>query len=211
MIISHRHRFIFLAVPRTGSQSIRAALRPFLGPEDEEQAVWRTDRRLRNAELAAIGHGHIDAGRAMLHLGRELWRSYFTFAFVRDPWERFLSAASLRLGARAIFQQRPVECLKLLVRSDSLMGGMHFRPQVEFLRGDDGEMAVDFVGRLETLSTDFARVARRVGLERATMGHEHASPAADRSAWRDGALVTTVARRYAADYAAFGYPLPPGA
>lgn len=37
MIVSHRHRFVFFAVPRTGSHAVHAALRPLLGPEDWEQ------------------------------------------------------------------------------------------------------------------------------------------------------------------------------
>jgi hypothetical protein len=37
MIISHKHKFIFFAIPRTGTHAIRFALRPFLGEEDWEQ------------------------------------------------------------------------------------------------------------------------------------------------------------------------------
>ena len=29
MIVSHRHRFIFFAVPRTGSHAVRVALQPY--------------------------------------------------------------------------------------------------------------------------------------------------------------------------------------
>ena len=38
MIVSFLHRFIFVAVPKTGTDSVRQALRPHLGPEDMEQA-----------------------------------------------------------------------------------------------------------------------------------------------------------------------------
>ena len=29
MIVSHRHRFVFFAVPRTGTHAVRTALQPF--------------------------------------------------------------------------------------------------------------------------------------------------------------------------------------
>ena len=29
MIVSHRHRFVFFAAPRTGAHAVRAALQPF--------------------------------------------------------------------------------------------------------------------------------------------------------------------------------------
>ena len=37
MIISHQHRFIFVAVPKTGTHSVRQALREHLDHEDIEQ------------------------------------------------------------------------------------------------------------------------------------------------------------------------------
>ena len=45
MIVSHRHRFIFFAVPRTGSHAVRAALQPFPGPEDRQQEGLRMQVR----------------------------------------------------------------------------------------------------------------------------------------------------------------------
>ena len=37
MIISHQHRFIFAAVPKTGTHSVRQALREHMSEEDIEQ------------------------------------------------------------------------------------------------------------------------------------------------------------------------------
>ena len=44
MIVSHRYKFVFIAVPRTGSHAIRAALQPDLGPDDWQQDSPRTGR-----------------------------------------------------------------------------------------------------------------------------------------------------------------------
>ena len=37
MIVSHRHRFVFFAVPRTATHAVRAALADTLGPKDWRQ------------------------------------------------------------------------------------------------------------------------------------------------------------------------------
>ena len=46
MIISNRHRFIFFAVPKTGTHSVRQALRPFLADDDMEQVGHTLDNAL---------------------------------------------------------------------------------------------------------------------------------------------------------------------
>ncbi len=208
MIVSHSRRFIFVAVPRTGSQTVRAALRPHLGPADEEQAVWRTRKALSHPALAAIGHGHITAREAAAHLAPEAWEGYLTFAFVRDPWERFVSAAALVLGADPLFRTDPVTCLRLHTQSDAFFERLHLRPQVEFVLDAQGAPLVDVVGRVERYGADFAAVMERVGLKGVSLGHLHRSPPANRNAWRNPEVVQRVAEWYAADYAAFTYPLP---
>ena len=37
MIISGLHKFIFVAIPKTGTHAVRRALRAHMGPEDSEQ------------------------------------------------------------------------------------------------------------------------------------------------------------------------------
>ena len=54
MIVSHRHRFIFAAVPKTGTHAVRRALREQMGDEDVEQVGLFVNKRFPWADLAAI-------------------------------------------------------------------------------------------------------------------------------------------------------------
>ncbi len=45
VIVSHRHRFIFAAVPKTGTHSVRQALREQMGDEDVEQVGLFVNKR----------------------------------------------------------------------------------------------------------------------------------------------------------------------
>jgi hypothetical protein len=45
MIVSHSHRFIFAAVPKTGTHAVRQALREQLGDDDIEQVGLFFDKR----------------------------------------------------------------------------------------------------------------------------------------------------------------------
>ena len=56
MIVSHRHSFIFVAVPKTGTHAVRQALREQLGADDVEQVGLFVNKRVPWGDLAAIQH-----------------------------------------------------------------------------------------------------------------------------------------------------------
>jgi hypothetical protein len=91
MIVSHKHRFIFVAVPKTGTHSVRQALREQLGDEDVEQVGLFVDKRFPWEGLAAIRHGHVSLRQVRPCLGEDAFSGYFKFAFVRNPFDRFVS------------------------------------------------------------------------------------------------------------------------
>ena len=70
-ILSHRHRFAFIAIPKSASHSIRFALRDQLGPEDEEQVALFVQKRIEHPLFAAAGHGHQTALQVREVLGSE--------------------------------------------------------------------------------------------------------------------------------------------
>ena len=84
MIVSHRYRFIFIAVPRTGIHVVRTAPEPFVGPEDRQHEGLQM--RVRSP-LPALGHRarthHPPAGRP--HLPEAVRRTYCKLAFTRNP------------------------------------------------------------------------------------------------------------------------------
>ena len=94
MIVSHLHRFIFVAVPKTGTHSVRQALRAHMGPDDMEQARLFVEKQFPIPELARLGHGHLSFQDVRPHLGEAAFAGYFKFAFVRNPFDRFISYCS---------------------------------------------------------------------------------------------------------------------
>ena len=57
MIISHQHRFIFAAIPKTDTHSVRQALREHMSPEDLEQVGLFVQRAvsIRNSRRLPTG------------------------------------------------------------------------------------------------------------------------------------------------------------
>lgn len=207
MIVSHAHKFIFFAVPKTGTQSVRQALAPHLGDDDWQQHALFGRAQLPIPELAALGHGHLGVRDIVPFLPRNTWRTYFKFAFVRNPFERFVSAYLF------LFRKR----IPSGVSREQLMGGMksalarrHFRervlvrPQSDLLEDAEGALRLDHIGRFETIGRDFDDICRRLAID-AELPHINASDHAHYADYYDASLRDMVAETYARDFVHFGY------
>ena len=85
MIISHQHRFVFAAVPKTGTHAVRRALRAHLAPGDEEQVALFEHKRFTDPALAQVEHGHVPLALLRERMGEARFGGYFRFGFVRNP------------------------------------------------------------------------------------------------------------------------------
>ncbi len=85
MLISHDHKFIFIHIGKTGGTSIEQVLCEHL------------DIDLKCTEKAPDGEWwkHIWAKGMRRRVGEKLWNKYFTFAFVRNPFDMILSLYSM--------------------------------------------------------------------------------------------------------------------
>jgi len=92
VIISHKHRFVFFAVPRTATHAVRQALRLSLDEGDWEQQALFGKQSIPAPGIAAIGHGHISWRQLRAQLPAQIWSSYFKFGFVRNPFDRYVSS-----------------------------------------------------------------------------------------------------------------------
>lgn len=206
MIVSHRHRFIFAAVPKTGTHSVRQALREQLGDEDVEQVGLFIDRRFPWEDLAAIRHGHLSLRQVRPHLGEDAFAAYFKFAFVRNPFDRFVSYCAFMLRGGEVFQQRPRDVMRHFLFADPPEGHILFQPQASLLVDDDGEaLLADSVGRVEDMQGSYDTICARIGISSRPLDRVNGSRHGDYRRYYDQALIDGVAARYAQDLRLFGY------
>ena len=205
MIISHQHRFIFAAVPKTGTHSVRQALREHMSAEDLEQVGLFVNKRLPYPELAAMQHGHLSLRQIRPHLGEELFARYFKFAFVRNPFDRFVSYCAFRTRTGGAFQRDPHAVMGHFLFVEPPEGHILFQPQFELLADEDGELLTDMVGRVEDMQASYDVICERIGIPTRKLEKVNASSRGDYRQYYTPALVAGVANRYRRDLELFGY------
>jgi len=205
MIVSHRHRFVFAAVPKTGTHAVRQALREQLGEEDVEQVGLFVNKRFPWSDLAAIQHGHLSLQQVRPYLGEDAFTRYFKFAFVRNPFDRFVSYCAFMLRGSDDFQRRPREVMHHFLFVQPPDQHILFQPQASLLTGEDGALLADMVGRVEDMQASYDAVCTRIGLRSRPLDRVNETRRGDYRSYYDQTLIDGVARRYAQDLELFGY------
>ncbi|MBL0925200.1 MAG: sulfotransferase family 2 domain-containing protein [Sphingomonadaceae bacterium] len=205
MIISRKHRFIFAAVPKTGTHSVRQALRQHMGPDDMEQAFLFVEKRFPFPELAALRHGHLSFQQVRPFLGEDDFSSYLKFAFVRNPFDRFVSYCAFATSKTGAFDRDPKGVMRHFLFVQPPHNHIIFRPQYLFLTGPDGELQADLVGKVETMQASYDTIAAQLRIQTAPLDHANRSRRGDYRDYYDQEMIDGVARLYARDIELFGY------
>lgn len=216
MPISHAHRCIFIHIPKTGGTSIERALgmRGRNKSEDRELLYGRieSDDLKRHALLSGYLQ-HITMADIHTLYPERPFADYFSFAIVRNPWDRLVSTYVHKDGhllrtARARGIELEGSSFDEYVRAVSELRHAHLQPQHEYLVDEHGELAVDYVGRFESpLVAAFDEICRRLGI-RKVLSHEKKSTqrkSQDHRSYYSPETKKIVEKRYAGDIELFGY------
>jgi hypothetical protein len=205
MIVSHRNQFIFAAIPKTGTHSVREALRAHLGPEDIEQVGLFADKRFPYPDLARLRHGHLALAQVRPYLGDAVFDRYFKFAFVRNPFDRFVSYCAFMTRDEGSFARDPKATMRHILFEARPVQHILFQPQCTILCDEDGKLLADFVGNVEQMQASYDQVAARIGLPKAQLGQVNATRRAHYRSYYDQELIDGVAVLYRRDLELFGY------
>ena len=205
MIISSAHRFIFAAVPKTGTHAVRQALREHLGPDDLEQVGLFVTKRFPMPELARIGHGHITLAEVRPHLPDADFDGFFKFGFVRNPFDRFISFCAFMTRQQGYFDREPQKVMNHFLFVEPPTGKIHYAPQNIFFTGADGALLSDYVGRVEDMQASYDEACRRIGIPSRPLDKVNTSRRGDYRSYYTPELRDAVATLYARDLELFGY------
>jgi chondroitin 4-sulfotransferase 11 len=205
MPVSHELKCIFVHIPRTGGTSIETALGVF--------GDWRSENTQTMFGLISspsLTHDikstaflqHL-TGAQLRHLLPQQFEPYFRFSIVRNPWERMVSiygnmdthmAESAKDAGRSFTGTSFDEFIE---RTEGFQH-VHLTPQHDFIFDSAGKCLVDFIGRFETLQSDFTTICAKLGIERA-LSHKNNSAHDDYRKYYSEASRKIIERRYGED------------
>ena len=157
MRVSHQHSFIFFAVPRTGSTTVRRVLDQY----SDIQSVYITE----TDEEHPFYH-HISPREVLEIFDERGWtyEEYRTFCFVRNPWDRVVSLFHHRmkmwhdgwvgtLKRKVKMRVKQQQLFDQFVKNQISDWGRLEEPVTHFISDDVGAPLVDDVLKFENIST----------------------------------------------------------
>lgn len=227
MIISHRHRFIFVKTHKTAGSSLEVALARECGEDDivshmEDNIAsgiprnygpssrwgrgYNDSKLLRKVIdrhsplLGAFYYEHMPAWRISELLGQEVWASYFTFCFERNPWDKTVSYYLWKKHG----QEKSMPAF-----ADYVERKAHRLPVDSKLYCDDKGAMVDRIYEFRELGSALAELRERLGLALPEpLPREKTGVAAERkhySEYYDARSREQVARLFRREIALMGY------
>lgn len=174
MIISHRKKFIWIHLPKCAGTSIRELLQsnPLFQPDI--LPMWHSKRPINweeeypKVDTNLWTHSSASDIKKYLDERGHRWDDYFKFVFIRNPWERAVSAYEYHRQImskdkqKTDFNIKGVEIALNQPPRNFIMRNMgSWRPD-NYIFDKDGKLMVDFVGKVEDIEQDFQKVVKKI-------------------------------------------------
>jgi hypothetical protein len=195
MRISHKHKFISISIPKTGSTSVRHALDKF----SDQKSV-------SNGHDTFYHHSTYSRLRERL----DYIDDYFVFAFVRNPWDRVVSQWHYmnnyaQSGSEINYKKHCNKVLKSIDSFSQFAKSKHTIGQCMNWVQHQNSVAVNYVGKMETIQYDFDIICDKLNLPRQVVPHHNKTNKKDYSEYYDDETREIVAQKYAKDIEQFSY------
>lgn len=191
-MLSHRHNFIYLPIPKTGTTSLRSKLNKY--------ADFSLNHHPRMSQYIEWGKQN--------GVGHKVIEKYYIFTFTRNPWDRWVSLYKyyvLTGGGGSVHDDRLVAKLPKCFRE--FTSEIHpeiwptFNRQVNFINDD-----VNFLGKFENYQQDVNTIVNILNLPKISLPKYNVSISKKHyTEFYDDELKAQVAEKYGLDIEKFKY------
>ena len=203
MRISHKHKFVYIAIPKTGSTSVRFALTNYYDIKSVE------------CKNSPYFH-HVTADVLKKHFDEKKWNwdDYFKFSFVRNPWEREVSNYEYKRKSKYIWEKYKEgnenhyqECCELLEKYPTFKS-LVMSTEITYDRfyiDDNNNDLLDFVGRCEDMQVNLDYICNKLQIPKINLPHKNKSEHKHYSEYYDEESKKYIENLYSYAIERFGY------
>jgi hypothetical protein len=144
---------------------------------------WLLDRIRELNPIDSIENFHLQHLPAIVLralVGAKAWSELYSFAFVRNPWDLLVSYYLVEMRELSLSPQGSNPDRAAILRRcktfDDFVGIfpiLTVRDMSTMLEDERGNIIVDFIGRFENLSSDWAKISEKIGMPRNKLPHVH--------------------------------------
>ena len=211
----------------------RSTLPPYNEIEDAYHIIFiHIPKTAGKAVFASLFQSELESHQSLLNYrlyDRQKFSTYFKFAMVRDPWDRFASAFFYLKSNRPGLYHTPEDreftekylahfpTLEAFIRAldtdrilrRRVLNWTHFRPQHTYVCDSRGTNLLDYVGKFEEISLVFDTLKNQLGIRDACLIEKNKNrQGEDYVRYYDRDTAQIVGALYARDVKLFGYDDP---
>jgi len=183
MLISHKHKFVIIDIPKTGSRSFRESLLPLgildaCGEPNLDSEFYQHDGAIRVKKQFAKNDWN--------------WNDYFKFTTVRNPWARYFSFFKYfkSYGEKYLRRDKSINwrepelnqgklCEELFQNKDdqSVLKNIILNndSQDSYYFDESGKITVDHIAEFNNLQNEFVFLCNQVGIQAPSLQHGNKS------------------------------------
>ncbi|MDO6838798.1 sulfotransferase family 2 domain-containing protein [Paraglaciecola chathamensis] len=222
-MISHQHKCIFIHIPKCAGTSVENVLGHFDGHEGRSGQDHRSIRMIQQPGLQpAVFKGqentkdyirrvregfrsHANPNNG-LTLTRAQYETYYKFTFVRNPWQRAHSWYKNVMRDPIHQKNYGIDPKLTFTQFMKKFAGTGFlRPQTYWLKDFKGNIPMDFIGKFETLASDFNQISAQMGLGNVELPHKIEGQKSDSSKDFTKESIEFIAHFYREEIELFNY------
>jgi len=154
------YQYIFIHIPKTAGSSVYTALKSLPRKNRTRCPVYPIEHHAKASEVKKV-------------VGDKLWNDYFTFCFVRNPWDLMVSCYHWWLKKAYQFKHcdQVVDEIEQMGNFKNFMRSPYGMSMINEFEGnladwymERNNKIVDFVGSVENINNDWEVICNRLGI-----------------------------------------------
>jgi len=184
MLISHKHKFITIDIPKTGSRSLRESLQPLkildiIGPPTKQSVFYQH----QTAQECMRDMSDIDMKFNEYHsfcVVRNPWRRYYSFfKYYRHYLNKYIAKDPEIDWSNGVFTRQGESCKRLFENRSDKQALRHLimsqRPQHEYYSDAQNNNMISHIAIFEDFDNEFVKFCTHVNVDAPALKHNNKS------------------------------------